>query len=531
MSAQPGLLQEILDRIRELPPEQRQELERDTRDATRSLKKWVPNPGPQTEAYYSEADVLLYGGEPGGGKTQLIIGWALNCSESALIMRRQYTDLDAITDEAIKINGTRDGFNGKAPPVLRHAGGRIDFGAAARPGDEQSWMGRPHDFFAPDEATQFTKKQIRFLRGWVRTTTAGQRCRTILPTNPPLTADGAWVVEMFAPWLDPKYPYPARQGELRWVVTDEEDNDIWVDGPGTYEIAGGKRREAESRTYIHAALQDNPQLAGTDYQKRLDSMPAEIRRILLGGFQESFRDDQFQVIPTEWVRAAMQRWRPQPPPRIPMVAIACDPAAGGQAKSTLAWRHDWWYGELLAVPGVKTPLGRDVAGLIVANRRDNALVVIDMGGGYGGAVYECLIDNIEEREIVRYLGSESSVQRSVDGKLAFVNKRAEAHWRFREALDPSQPNGSPLALPDDPELLADLTAPTFQMTPAGIKVLPKSSPTGDSVMARLGRSPDRGDAVVMAWSAGDRLIPMGRPYRARRGFIPKVNLGPRRKQR
>ena len=38
--------------------------------------KWVPNPGPQTEAYNSEADVLLYGGEPGGGKTQLLLGLA-----------------------------------------------------------------------------------------------------------------------------------------------------------------------------------------------------------------------------------------------------------------------------------------------------------------------------------------------------------------------------------------------------------------------------------------------------------------------
>ena len=531
MSMPPGLLQELLDSVKKLTPDQRQELERDTREITRSLKKWVPNPGPQADAYWSDADVLLYGGEPGGGKSQLILGLAFNRHENSLIMRRQYTDLDALTDEAIKINGSRDGFNGKAPPVLRHDHGRIDFGAAARPGDEQSWMGRPHDLLGLDEGSQFLEQQVRFLRGWVRTTTPGQRTRTVIATNPPLNTDGVWLVKMFAPWLSEKYPHPARQGELRWVVVDEDDQDIWVDGPGTYEIAGGKTREAESRTYIHAALRDNPQLAVTDYQKRIDSMPAEIRRILLGGFQETFRDDQFQVMPTEWVRAAMRRWRPQPPHGIPMVTIACDPAAGGQAKSTVVGRHDWWYGEILAVPGAKTPLGRDVAGLIVANRRDGALIVIDMGGGYGGAVYECLIDNIGEDEIVRYLGSESSVQRSIDGKLAFVNKRAEAHWRFREALDPSQPNGSPIALPDDPELFADLTATTFQMTPSGIKVLPKSSPSGDSVMARLGRSPDKGDAVIMAWSAGDRLIPMGRPYRARRGFIPKVNLGPRRRNR
>ena len=30
---------------------------------------WVPNPGPQTEAYFSEADELFYGGGAGGGKS------------------------------------------------------------------------------------------------------------------------------------------------------------------------------------------------------------------------------------------------------------------------------------------------------------------------------------------------------------------------------------------------------------------------------------------------------------------------------
>lgn len=28
---------------------------------------WAPNPGPQTDAYFSDADILLYGGQAGGG--------------------------------------------------------------------------------------------------------------------------------------------------------------------------------------------------------------------------------------------------------------------------------------------------------------------------------------------------------------------------------------------------------------------------------------------------------------------------------
>src|SRR3546814_3487307 len=38
---------------------------------------WLPNPGPQTEAYFCPADLLLYGGQGGGGKTDLLAGLGL----------------------------------------------------------------------------------------------------------------------------------------------------------------------------------------------------------------------------------------------------------------------------------------------------------------------------------------------------------------------------------------------------------------------------------------------------------------------
>ena len=82
-------------------------------------QKWVPNEGPQAEAYFSKADVLLYGGEPGGGKSQLILGLAFNEHKRSLIMRRQYGDLDRLVEDALKIHGSRNGFNGSPPPKLR----------------------------------------------------------------------------------------------------------------------------------------------------------------------------------------------------------------------------------------------------------------------------------------------------------------------------------------------------------------------------------------------------------------------------
>jgi hypothetical protein len=56
----------------------------------------------------------------------------------------------------------------------------------------------------------------------VRSAVEGQRCHTVLATNPPLSAEGLWFVKMFAPWLDPGFRDPAGSGELRRVVTDAE---------------------------------------------------------------------------------------------------------------------------------------------------------------------------------------------------------------------------------------------------------------------------------------------------------------------
>ena len=78
--------------------------------------------------------------------------------------------------------------------------------------------------------------------------------------------------------------------------------------------------------------------------------------------------------------------------------------------------------------------------------------------------------------------------------LSFVNKRAEWWWRFREALDPK--NDRLVALPRDDRLAADLCAPTWKLTPRGIQVEEK-----DNIKKRLGRSPDRGDSIVMAYGA------------------------------
>lgn len=493
------VLGQIIELAEGMPTQAQEDWARDTMDATGDLM-WVPNPGPQTEAYDCEADVLLYGGEPGGGKSQLLLGLAFNKHGRSLIMRRQYTDLGHLTEEAIKLNGGRDGFNGSPPPRLRRHDGRvIDFFAASKVGDEQHRQGNPFDFLGVDEATQFAESQLRFLMGWLRSATPGQRKRVVLATNPPLTAEGYWVNQWFAPWLDDRFPNPAKPGELRWAIMGEDDKLMWVKGPEAVEY-NGRTVEPKSYTYIPASVDDNPFLRGTDYKKELDNLPTEVRAVLMGGFRTTLRDQNFQIIPSEWIRRAQQRWTPRQPSHAPMCAIGVDCSGGGKDPMVMAPRHDGWFAELIEIPAKEMPiesLGKTAVGHIVAHRRARAKVIIDMGGGYGGAAYERLIEN--DIECLGYKGAEKTIRRTKDRKLGFTNVRSAALWAFREALDPDQPDGSPIALPPDPELMADLTAPTYEVTPNGIK-----AETKEQVCERLGRSTNKGDAVVMSWWDGPR---------------------------
>jgi hypothetical protein len=120
---------------------------------------------------------------------------------------------------------------------------------------------------------------------------------------------------------------------------------------------------------------------------------------------------------------------------------------------------------------------------------------LDLGGGWGGSCFDFLKSN-DMVALTGIVPGGASAGRTIDGRLTFRNVRAEMWWRLREALDPQSEHR--IALPPDPELRTELASPKWLMTSGNAIQIEEKSKIKD----RLGRSPDKGDAVVMSWWTG-----------------------------
>ena len=339
-----------------------------------------------------------------------------------------------------------------------------------------------------DEITHFLESQFRFLIGWLRTTTPGQRCRIVCAGNPPTTTDGQWVVSFWAPWLDDKHPDPALPGELRWFTTiDGKDQEC---SSGDAIIINGKKIQPISRTFISSRVTDNPFLMKTGYEATLQSLPEPLRSQMLNGdFKAGMEDSAWQVIPTAWIDAAMDRWTPEGKKGL-MDSVGADVARGGSDKTTCSVRYGYWYDKIKTWPGSQTPTGAAAAGLIVSCIRDQAPVHVDALGVGGETVGHLESAGIQTIAVSGYDTKRCDIERDkATGKLKFRNLRAMMFWRFRESLDPV--TGLNVSLPPDPELKADLCCAMWKLTPGGILIEQK-----EDIKKRIGRSPDKGDAVL-----------------------------------
>lgn len=500
---------DVVSLERYLTPAERDELAALLADDFREAV-WRPLPGPQSMAFYSVADIVGYGGAAGGGKTDLIAGLVTTCHERSLVVRREKAQTEGVIQRLTEIIGGTDGFNSqksiwRLPPELGKVG-LCEFAGLDNPGDEKRWQGRPHDLKAFDEVTEQREAQVRFVMGWKRSASSGQRSRVVMTFNPPTTQEGRWVLDFFAPWLDSKHPNPAQPGDLRWFTTIG-GHDVEVPDGRPFVLAGDQRvyefdpddhapedvLRPLSRTFIPARLTDNPYLMSTGYMSQLQALPEPLRsQMLYGDFKAGISEDPWQVLPTAWVDAAQARWKPRAP-KGEMLSMGTDVARGGKDQTVNAMRHrapetDYWFDELDEHPGTETPDGPVVAGLVIARRRDDAPVHIDVIG-VGASPYDTL--NGMGVQVLGVNVSEKARGTDKSGRLTFLNQRSELWWRMREALDPANDTG--IALPPGKELRTELCTPKWTVQGLTIKVQGR-----DEIYADIKRSVDRATAIMLA---------------------------------
>lgn len=521
--SEPLTLEAMEARILAMTPTQRADLEKKVQPFLERV--WLSQPGPQTDAYYSEADELLYGGAAGGGKTDLLAGLATTAHKRSLIFRLQSVDLDGFWDRLNEIAEPIKVSNNNVKKVLTTSDGRvIEGGHLELPGAEKTWQGRPHDLIGVDEAAQHDEFKIEFVMRWLRSTDVKQRKRVVFATNPPLpeirdgkmidVGVGDWLLRWFAPWIDETYPNPAVPGELRWCYMKAEGDrlaTIWVDTPGCYDpetaelvetaaqedIDTGRVAVAKSRTFIRSLLSDNVFLKGTGYAERMSGTPEPLKSMLLNGdFTVKGEDHPMQIIPTQWVLEAQQRWRDvQSDPELKhleQLVLFGDVAQGGADTSVISplYLGDY-FAELITKPGRETPDGPAVTYMILGARSHASLVGLDGTGGWAGDTYRTLKSD-HNIEAVMVVSSHGSEEWTADERFKFGNVRTVMWWGFREALDPKSQYD--IMLPPGARLRAQLTAPQWYARGKHMYVESK-----EELFKRLASSTDEADAVLGAW--------------------------------
>lgn len=265
---------------------------RDKKDAF----QLAPQAGPQTQFMASSADIIIYGGAAGGGKTYALLLEALRHKDvksfGAVIFRHNYNQITAeggLWDASQKIfNQVPDAHPRKSPKLhWRFDGGaKLSFAHIERDEDLKSWQGTEIAYIGFDELTHFTKHQFLYMLSRNRTT-CGIRPYVRATCNPD---SDSWVAEFISWWIDQEtgYAIPERSGQIRWMVVL---NDIiyWGDTPEElakkYEV---NVEDCKSVTFIASRLEDNKILMESDpgYLANLKAMTeVDMERLLRGNWK------------------------------------------------------------------------------------------------------------------------------------------------------------------------------------------------------------------------------------------------------
>ena len=248
-----------------------------------------PQSGPQEKFLSSPADIAIYGGAAGGGKTWALLMEPLrhvaNAGFGAVFFRRstvQVRNEGGLWDESEKL------YPLLAAEPREHvlswsfpSGATVSFAHLEHDKTVLNWQGSQIPLICFDEMTHFSQKQFWYMVSRNRSM-CGVRPYIRATCNP--DAD-SWVAEFIAWWLDPEtgVAIPDRAGVVRWFVRIN-DALVWADTPEELE-ALHPGIPPKSATFIPAKLTDNAALMAADpgYMANLLALPKVERERLLGG--------------------------------------------------------------------------------------------------------------------------------------------------------------------------------------------------------------------------------------------------------
>lgn len=255
-----------------------------------------PQAGPQEACAASSADIVIYGGSAGCGKTFINLLEPLRHKRvkgfGAVIFRReavQITNEGGLWDNAMELYPRIGGVPFKSPKLgfRWRSGAKVTFGHLNSETDVLKWQGAQIALIEFDELTHFTASQFWYMLSRNRST-CGMRPYIRATCNP--DAD-SWVADLLAWWIDqdessPTYglPIPERSGVVRWFV--RVDGKLhWGDSPDVAIAHGMKPEDAKSFTFIAGKISDNQALLEKDpgYLANLKALGRVERGRLLDG--------------------------------------------------------------------------------------------------------------------------------------------------------------------------------------------------------------------------------------------------------
>lgn len=235
-----------------------------------------PQAGPQEAFLSSAADIVVYGGAAGSGKSFGLLMEPLRYVHvpgfTGVIFRRtavQVRNEGGLWDESMRVyGGLRPGPTPRPDRLFwtwPKTKARIRFAHLEHDADKLAWSGSQVPYIGFDELQLFLEGQFWFMLSRNRSV-CGVKPYVRATCNPVPKDDlvGGWLNRLLDWWIDPDsgLPIPERSGVLRWFVR-VEDELVWADSEAELR-AKFPLVPPKSLTFIAAKLTDNPILMELD---------------------------------------------------------------------------------------------------------------------------------------------------------------------------------------------------------------------------------------------------------------------------